>query len=169
MAIPLPHHRFTVDEFERMFAVGILIGDAHVELIAGEIFDPPPRSPPHDISVGLLRASLRDQRREEAFVTVRHPLRLSDSVVLPDIAICESGTERDMPLNPTDVLLIIEVADSDADAERDTRLSLYGAANIPEAWIVALSDGHIERNIHPKRGITGSDTCVSVANRSPLP
>ncbi len=37
MAQPISHHRFTVDEYEQMVAVGILAEDDRVELIHGEI------------------------------------------------------------------------------------------------------------------------------------
>lgn len=48
---------------------------------------------------------------------------------------------------------MIEVSDSTLAYDRGTKLPLYAAAGIPEAWIVDLNVGTIERHTAP--GATG--------------
>jgi Uma2 family endonuclease len=45
---------------------------------------------------------------------------------------------------PEDVLLIIEVADTSADSDRDVKRSLYARAGIGEVWLVDLVAERVE-------------------------
>jgi Uma2 family endonuclease len=47
------------------------------------------------------------------------------------------------------VLLVIEVADTSVRHDRDTKLLLYAAAGIPEAWLVVLPSETIEVGTNP--------------------
>ncbi len=44
---PIPHHRFTVEEYYQMGETGILAPDARVELLDGQIYDRLPIGPFH--------------------------------------------------------------------------------------------------------------------------
>lgn len=46
--------------------------------------------------------------------------------------------------NANDVLLVIEVADSSLEYDRETKLPLYAKANIPEVWLVNLIENIVE-------------------------
>lgn len=48
---------------------------------------------------------------------------------------------------------MIEVSDTTLAYDRETKLPLYARAGIPEAWLVDLAAGRIERHSDP--GITG--------------
>lgn len=56
MAIPRPHRRFTVDEYERLIEIGILKEDEPVELIHGEIVEMSPIGVRH---IGCVRRTSR--------------------------------------------------------------------------------------------------------------
>ncbi len=45
--VPLPRHRFTVDEFHRMVNAGIFGEEDRVGLLEGEIVEMPPVNQPH--------------------------------------------------------------------------------------------------------------------------
>jgi len=45
---------------------------------------------------------------------------------------------------PEDVLLIVEVADTTEDFDREIKVPLYARTGIPEVWVVVLADEHIE-------------------------
>lgn len=50
LAVPIPRHRFTVDDFASLGEAGIFTGDDRVELIDGEIRDMTPIGQPHAVS-----------------------------------------------------------------------------------------------------------------------
>lgn len=54
---------------------------------------------------------------------------------------------------PSEVSLIIEVADSSLEYDRSTKKELYAGAGIPEYWIVNIPDRQLEVFRQPK----GSD------------
>ena len=51
---------------------------------------------------------------------------------------------------PQDVLLVIEVADSTVDFDRNQKLQLYARAGITEVWIVNLQDRRVETYTEPE-------------------
>ena len=55
---------------------------------------------------------------------------------------------KDFP-NADDILLVIEVADSSLEYDRETKLPLYAKANIPEVWLVNLIESIVEIYSNP--------------------
>ena len=53
---------------------------------------------------------------------------------------------------PDDVLLVIEVADSSLDYDRDEKLPRYAASGIAEVWIVDVAGQSIEQHSQPRAG-----------------
>jgi len=51
-----------------------------------------------------------------------------------------------------DVLLIIEVADTSVEYDRDVKLPLYARANIPETWLANIPEDRIEAYSQPVNG-----------------
>ena len=51
---------------------------------------------------------------------------------------------------PAEVLVIIEVADTPLEYDRNVKLPLYARAGIPEAWLVVLTKDFIELHSEPK-------------------
>jgi Uma2 family endonuclease len=54
---------------------------------------------------------------------------------------------------PADILLVIEVADSTLNFDRNTKAPLYAAAGISEYWIVNLVDDRLEIYTQPEANI----------------
>lgn len=155
MAAELVRRRFTVAEYEHLAKVGILHEDDRVELIEGEIVVMSPIGDRHVGGLNMLADGLADTARQDAIVSVQNPIRLSDdSAPQPDIALLrrDTYTARRVP-TPDDVLLVIEVAESSRDYDRNVKLPLYAAAGIPEAWIVDLVAEGLERHSDPRDGI----------------
>ena len=50
---------------------------------------------------------------------------------------------------PSDVLLLIEVSDTTLRYDRDTKLSLYAKAGIPEVWIFDLEGARLLLHRNP--------------------
>lgn len=48
-----------------------------------------------------------------------------------------------------DILLVMEIADSSVDYDRQVKFPLYAAAGIPEAWLIEMRSRLIERHTDP--------------------
>ncbi|HKF69223.1 MAG TPA: Uma2 family endonuclease, partial [Vicinamibacterales bacterium] len=51
---------------------------------------------------------------------------------------------------PADVLLLIEIADSSLDYDRDVKAPIYAKAGIPEYWLVDLNASVLWRYLAPE-------------------
>ena len=107
--------KFTVAEYYRMGEVGILRPEERVELIDGEIIVMPPIGPNHAWSVDLDIPLFSRYAGGRFLIRIQNPIHLDDgSEPEPDISLLRlrpQGYGSAHP-TPTDVLLVIEVADS---------------------------------------------------------
>lgn len=149
----LPHkHRLNVGEYCRMAETGILAPDARVELINGEIIDMAPLGSKHAACVKRLGKLLNLRLDGTAIVSVQDPLRLSEfSEPEPDVALLKLRDDfyASAHPGPQDTLLVIEVADSSLEYDRDVKLPLYAAHGIPEVWLVDLEGKHLSTYREP--------------------
>jgi Uma2 family endonuclease len=80
---------------------------------------------------------------------VRSPVRLPDhSEPQPDLALVRGLSGQSLP-TPANVVLLIEVSNSTLAYDRDVKFPLYALAGVPEAWLVDLAAGRIERHTEP--------------------
>lgn len=137
-----PRHRLTVADYQRMGDAGVLAEDAHVELIEGEMFDMAPIGSRHAGSVKHLARLLIKAVGDRAIVSIQDPIVLDEySEPEPDVALLRPRVDFYKTHHPcaSDVLLIIEVADSSLRYDREFKLPLYAQHNIAEVWIVDLT------------------------------
>jgi len=147
MALPVPKHLFTVDEYYRMYEAGIFSEDDRVELIDGEIIEMSPIGSHHAACVLRLNALLNRLIGSRAFVSIQSPVRLGKRMEPePDIALLAPRDDYYASGHPesTDVLLIMEVADTSLSYDRDLKGPRYARAGIPEYWLVDLPGEAIE-------------------------
>jgi Uma2 family endonuclease len=154
MPVPVPVHRFTVQQYHEMIRTGILGEDDRVELIAGLIVDKMPRHPIHAGTVSILKRELTDRLPAGWFVRGQSPVTLGDSEPEPDLAVVAGPEERYLGEHPTaaDVALIVEVAESSLADDRGRKLMTYAAAAIPVYWIVNLVELRVEVYAGPRPG-----------------
>jgi len=144
---PRPRHRLTVEAYYRMAEAGIFGEDDRVELIEGEIIDRPPLGTDHASVVKRLNAIFTRGAGGRAIVSVQNPVRLSPrNEPQPDLALLRHRADyyRDAHPGPTDVLMLVEVADSSLRYDVDVKLPLYARHGIPELWIVDLEHRRLE-------------------------
>ena len=147
MSVPLVTRRFTVDEYHRMAEAGILREDDRVELLDGRIVEMRPIGPRHAGCVSALNRLLYQRLGTSVILGIQNPLVLGPrSAPEPDVAVLRPAPDfyREAHPRPGDVLLIVEVADASAEADRDVKIPLYAAAGIPEVWLVDLQAERIE-------------------------
>ena len=156
MSVQITKRHFNITEYYRMAEAGILSEDDRVELIEGEIIKMTPIGSRHAGCVSRLNALFNRLINETAIVSIQNPLRLSNfSEPQPDIALLKPRDDFYSSAHPTpsDVLLLIEVADKSLEYDRDIKLPLYAAASIPEVWLVNLIKDMIEIYIDPQDGM----------------
>jgi Uma2 family endonuclease len=138
---------FTVEEYHRMGEAGILGEDSRVELIEGQIIRMNPISPLHAGRVNRLTELLWAHFSGKVIVRVQNPVRASHiSEPQPDLCLLRLRAdyyEGSHP-EPSDVFLLIEVADSSLEYDRSVKASLYAATGMPELWIVDLNRRQLE-------------------------
>ncbi|MBI5719283.1 MAG: Uma2 family endonuclease [Burkholderiales bacterium] len=144
--VVLQRHRVTVGEYYRMAEAGILAPDARVELVEGEVIDMAPMKSAHAWALNQLAAKLHEAARGRAVVTCQTPLTLgTHSEPEPDLMLVRNRPEgyATQHPGPADVLLLIEVADSSLEYDRQVKMPLYARHGIAEAWIVDLANRQV--------------------------
>jgi Uma2 family endonuclease len=152
MSVQLQRLQFTVDEYHRMAEAGILTDEDRVELIEGEIVQMSPIGRRHAACVNRLNRLFSQRLGACAIVAVQNPVELSSrSEPQPDLALLqprpdfyESGHPQ-----PEDVLLLVEVADTTAESDREVKLPLYARSAIAEVWLVDIERQCLEVYLMP--------------------
>ena len=146
---------FSVAEYHAMGKAGIFAPDERVQLVDGEIFRMPPIGDWHASSVDIFANLFPPQLDGRAIVRIQNPVRLdAGSEPEPDVALLrwrDDFYQSGHP-GPSDVLLVVEVADSTLDFDRNQKLSAYAHAGIPEVWILSRNDGRVEAYTDPAEG-----------------
>jgi Uma2 family endonuclease len=149
---------FNVDEYYRMAQAGVLTPDDRVELIEGEIVKMSPIGSPHAACVSRLNSLLQSMLRRKAIVSVQNPVRLNDfSEPVPDVTLLQPRKDfySSQHPRPTDVMLIIEVAETTVISDRHVKVPLYARNSIPEVWLVNLPKKLIEKYCEVAEGRYG--------------
>ena len=126
---------------------GILQPSDRVELIRGEIIKMSPIRSLHSGIVNFLVEKLILELNEKATITSQNPIRLDNHTEPePDIVVAAFRKDkyRSRHPRPADIHLLIEVADSSLDYDREIKGVLYAEAGIPEYWIVNIPQRQIE-------------------------
>lgn len=152
-AVTVERRRFTPEEYHRMAEIGLFDGE-RVELIEGEIVQMAPIGPAHGETVTVVAEMLWRLFGEGYRVRVQMPLSLGDSEPQPDIAVVpgKPGDYRDA--HPSTAVLVVEVAQSSLEYDRQVKGLLYARAGIPEYWLVNLEERCVEvyRDSAPELG-----------------
>src|SRR5215471_2872941 len=156
MSVEVAKWAFTSDEYHRMLKAGILSEDDRVELIQGEIIKMSPIGSRHVACVNRLNAILNREIGQGAIVSVQNPIHIDDySEPEPDIALLRPRKNfyAQSLATADDVLLVIEVADTSLEYDRNVKLPLYARAGIAEALLVNLPEDRVEVYSQPVNGV----------------
>ena len=136
-----PLHRFSRSDYYRMAEVGILRPDERVELIEGAVLAMSPIGPRHGGCVKELARLFLPLSPDRAIISIQDPLHLeTDQEPQPDVMLLKPRPDRYRKAHPrpTEVLLLIEVADTTLNFDMGEKLALYAGAGIPEYWLFDL-------------------------------
>jgi Uma2 family endonuclease len=149
--------KFSVKEYERIVRTGVFDGPNHrrIELIWGELREMSPIGSEHATIVDwLMDWSVDHTARDKVQVRVQNPVAFlpEDSEPQPDIVWAKRQRYTDHHPTATDILLLIEVAESSLNTDRDEKGKLYATAGVTDYWIVNLIDRTVEVHREPKKG-----------------
>lgn len=128
---------FTVETYHKLGELGIFDEDDRVELLAGQIVVMTPIGPRHARCVTQLSTLLARRTSGTLTVSTQNPVMLNAQwEPQPDVAVL--NTASGLP-KPSDVLLIVEVADTSLEHDRDVKIPAYARDGVPEVWLVDLN------------------------------
>ncbi|MFZ4764765.1 MAG: Uma2 family endonuclease [Roseimicrobium sp.] len=131
--------RLSRARYDAMIAAGILTENDAVELLDGQLYEAMPKGKKHNACINRASKLLEGKLGHRCIISVQNSIALHEySEPEPDIAVlrsCEDFYEAALP-GPRDVLFLIEVSDATLAYDRDLKIPLYAAADIPEVWLV---------------------------------
>jgi Uma2 family endonuclease len=151
--------RFSVAEYHHLIQIGILTEDDNLELLEGYLVHKMTRKPPHDSALQLLQEALSAALPKGWCFRTQSAITLSDSEPEPDGAVVR-GNARTYATHhpgPSEIGLVIEVADSTLAGDRADKVRIYARAGIVCYWIINIVDSQIEVYTSPS-GPTAAPT-----------
>jgi Uma2 family endonuclease len=145
-----------------MIESGVLTEQDRCELIRGEVVEKMTSGKKHAACVKRLTRLFVRLVGDHAVVGVQDPVEAIDSCPEPDIALLRPQDDfySDAVPQPSDVLLLIEVADTSLEYDRTEKLSLYAEAGDYEYWIANLNNESVEVYRNPQSNGTYADARV---------
>lgn len=141
----MPIHRLDTLTYNRIVASGALEGE-HVELLDGLVVEMSPQSAAHTDAIMLLTRHLA---KAEAWLMVRLPLEVAaNSEPEPDLALVEQRPARGEHVRGA--LLVVEVAVTSQQIDRELKARLYACAGIPVYWLVDVPARAVEVRTDPR-------------------
>ena len=144
--------KFTVAEYYRMAEGGILGPEERVQLIEGEIIVMPPIGPLHAGSLDGSTSIFYRAQDDRFYIRTQNPLRLDNySEPEPDVILMQFRADNYLTAHPTpvDAFLVIEVADSTLEYDRNHKVHIYGRAGIVQTLVLNLPEDCIENFTEP--------------------
>jgi Uma2 family endonuclease len=167
MKVQILRWQFTVADFARMIEAGIFAEDDRVELIDGEVRAMSPIEPRHAAIVKRLNALMSRQVGDRAILSVQEPIQLTDyTEPQPDLAVLRLREDFYVQAHPVpaDVLVVVEVAETSLEYDREEKVPRYAQVCIPEVWLLDVEAGNAHA-IHA----TGWDMLSSGAHLTTRP
>jgi Uma2 family endonuclease len=140
--VQLLRKKFTVTDFQQMAESGIIKDQDRFELIEGELIDMGKIGTKHAAYVDRLNDLLRDKFGKRVLVRSQNPVELNNySQPQPDLAIVTRKADyyETRHPQPDEIFLLVEVADSTLELDREIKVPLYAQSKIIELWLVDLN------------------------------
>lgn len=150
--------RFTIAEYHRLTELGFFGEDDRIELIKGQLIHMAAKGTAHSVCETRLERELFKLLGERATLRGQQPIILpDDSEPEPDRAIVQNRPDDYLSSHPTtaDILLLIEIADSSLNYDKQVKLPLYAEAGISDYWIFNLLEICLECYSEPYHNSQG--------------
>lgn len=139
--------RFTIEEYHRMIAAGVLDEDERLELIEGEVLQMAAKSLRHVAGVRRVAKVLGRSLGKAVFISTQDPIQIGNaSEPEPGLVVAKPSATDYEDHHPTaeEIFLIVEVAETSLNVDRNRKLPLYAKAGIQQFCILNLRDQEVE-------------------------
>ncbi len=154
-AVELSRRRFTADEYHQMLRVGILRERDPFELIDGEVVRKMTIGPRHAAVVNRLTRHFTLACRDAAIVNCQGPVSLDlFNEPEPDLTVLRPREDfyETAHAGPSDILLVVEVAESSIRYDSTVKAELYARLGLVEYWLVDVNAEVVTRFTEPVDG-----------------
>ena len=144
---PFTLRKWTVKEYHKLGEIGIFNPEERLELIEGNIIKISAKGTVHASATRRTATLLHNLLGNQAAVYNKSPIALDDnSEPEPDIAVVRIDPFDYATHHPTpsEVYLIIEVADSSLTFDREIKAKIYARSAIADYWVLNVG----ERQLH---------------------
>lgn len=144
---PFTLRKWTVEEYHKLGEMGVFHPEERVELLSGNILQMSAKGTAHTSALGRTDRLLQNLFGNLAWVRMQDPIALDDnSEPEPDIAVVRIDPFDYATHHPTpsEVYLIIEVADSSLTFDREIKAKAYARSGIADYWVLNVN----ERQLH---------------------
>ena len=147
--------RLDVNQYHKLCESGII--PERTELLSGIIVEKMGKSPLHTWTVQFLADWLQRSLASNQSIRVEQPLTFSDSEPEPDLAVVRGTRDDFMRTHPASAELVIEVAISTEQVDRE-KAAIYAAAGVSEYWLILPTKRTVVVHRHPTDGQYSSVT-----------
>lgn len=139
-------HHWTVEEYEKLNAAGLFTESDRVELLDGELILMSPIGYRHHLTLTRLTKFFIRRSRDRFEVSPQGPFLLDQrSEPQPDLCLFDPLFDSQGRHATADqVYLLIEIADSSLQYDREDKRPHYARSGIREYWIFNLQDNLLE-------------------------
>jgi Uma2 family endonuclease len=135
-------HRWTIDEYHRIVATGVL-AEYRCELIRGEIIDMAPEGPEHAHRCETSARYLERLFGKGWWARQGKPITLFDSEPEPDIAIVRERDYSQQHPTPEDICLVVEYSFSTQVKDTGVKRDVYAEAGISDYIVIDLKSSKV--------------------------
>ena len=148
-------YRLSVEKYETMVASGAFASANRFELIEGKLVEKMTKGRRHSATSELSWRAINAALPSGWHVRIEKPVRIParDSEPEPDVSVARGSIQDYLELDPgpSDVALVVEVAESTLADDRDMA-GTYGGGGIPVYWIVNVNGRQLEVYANPAGG-----------------
>ncbi|MEG4034967.1 Uma2 family endonuclease [Microcoleus sp. S36b_A4] len=164
--------KWTVKEYHKLGEMGFFHPEERVELLSGNIIKMSAKGTAHTSATRRTASVLRDLLGNQAAIYTQDPIALDDnSEPEPDIAVVRIDPFDYATHHPTpsEVYLIIEVADSSLTFDREIKAKAYARSGIADYWVLNVGDRQLHVFREPtENGYQSEVILVETASISPI-
>ncbi|MGK7942212.1 MAG: Uma2 family endonuclease [Crocosphaera sp.] len=134
---------WTVEEYHYLTKIGMFHPTEKLELLEGQIIQMAAKGTSHTVATRRIAKLLGTLLNNQANIYTQDPITLNDySEPEPDIiAVIQDPLDYfEHHPTPTDIYLIIEVADSNLDYDLSVKSQAYAKSNIRDYWVLDVNE-----------------------------
>lgn len=148
-------YRLSVDQYHAMLRAGVFESGDRVELLEGVLVPKMSINPTHRVATRNVRLAFERAVPPGYYVEQQQPITLATSEPEPDVSVVRGSSEdyADRHPGPSEVPVVVEVADASLPRDKSEKKRIYAQAAIPTYWLVNLASRRIEVYTEP----TGPD------------